>query len=198
MHDRIWGHLETLRTLYRLEEAIVQAADWLGRIALGGRTTFFVGCGGSQALAQHLAAEYVVRFREDRRALPALAVGDPSSLTAAANDLGWERALARPILALAQPGDGVVALSTSGRSPAVLEAARAGRQIGAGVLALTGQAPNELAELADVAVCVPSQVVAYVQECHLVIGHLWCEIVEHNVMKIGAAWRGGARHGEAR
>ena len=178
---RLREHLEVCRDLYGLEREITAAGAALIKVVKGGGTILFLGCGGSAAMAQHLAAELVVRFRENRRPLPAIAVADPSVLTAAANDFGWEQALARPVLALAGAGDAVVAMSTSGESPAVLEAARAAVKVGALLVALTGAGPNTLAGLARHAVLVPSRDTARIQEAHLLVGHILAEMIETHI-----------------
>ena len=175
---RLREHIEVCRALYALDREIAAAGRALVKVVSGGGTVLFLGCGGSAAMAQHLAAELVVRFRENRRPLPAVAVADPSILTAAANDFGWDQALARPVLALAGAEDAVVCLSTSGESPAVLEAGRAAVKVGALLVALTGAAPNTLAGLARHAVAVPSRDTARIQEAHLLCGHILCEMVE--------------------
>lgn len=175
---RLREHIEVCRALYGLEEEITRAGRALVKVVTGGGTILFLGCGGSAAMAQHLAAELLVRFRENRRPLPAIAVADPAALTAAANDFGWAQALARPVLALAGEGDAVVCLSTSGESEAVLEAARAAVKVGALLVALTGAGPNTLAGLARHAVLVPSRDTARIQEAHLLVGHILCELIE--------------------
>ena len=175
---RLREHIEVCRDLYGLEREIEAAGRALVKVITGGGKILFLGCGGSAAMAQHLAAELVVRFRETRRPLPGIAVADPAVLTAAANDFGWEQALARPVLALAGAGDAVVCLSTSGESPAVLEAARAAVKVGALLVALTGAGPNSLSALARHAVLVPSRDTARTQEAHLLVGHVWCEQIE--------------------
>ena len=175
---RLREHIEVCRDLYGLEREIEAAGRALVKVIARGGKILFLGCGGSAAMAQHLAAELVVRFRENRRPLPGVAVTDSAVLTAAANDFGWEQALARPVLALARPGDAVVALSTSGESPAVLEAARAALKVGALLVALTGVGPNTLASLARHAILVPSRDTARVQEMHLLLGHMLCQMIE--------------------
>lgn len=183
---RLREHIEVCRNLYALEDTIAAAGAALVKVIQGGGMILFLGCGGSAAMAQHLAAELLVRFRENRRPLPGIAVADPAVLTAAANDFGWAQALARPVLALAGEGDAVLCLSTSGESEAVLEAARAAVKVGALLVALTGAGPNTLAGLARHAVLVPSRDTARVQECHLLVGHLLCEMID----RIGKGSRG--------
>ena len=145
----------------------------------GGRTVFFIGNGGSAAEAQHLATELVVRFVRERRALPAMALSaDGTLLTAAGNDLGFERVFARQIEALGRRGDLLVAMTTSGRSPNIIEAVRAARARGLRVIGMTGEAGKAFARRCDAALVVPSTKTARIQEIHLLVGHILCERAE--------------------
>jgi len=147
-----------------------------------GGTLFFAGNGGSAADAQHLATEYVVRYQTSRPALRALALTtDTSVLTACANDMGFDEVFARQLDALARPGDVLSLHSTSGESPNVIRAAQAARARGVTVIALLGKSGGHLAELADVALVVPSDDTARIQELHLAIEHVVCEIVEERL-----------------
>jgi D-sedoheptulose 7-phosphate isomerase len=131
------------------------------------------GNGGSAAQAQHLAAELLGRFRDERRALPAIALtADTATLTALGNDYGYERVFARQLEALARPGDLLFAISTSGNSPNVVLAARTARSLGCTVIALTGAQGGALAPLADLLLPAPSTVVARVQEVHALCVHI--------------------------
>ena len=135
--------------------------------------------GGSAADAQHLAAELVVRYRANRRALPSIALTtDTSILTAHSNDYGFETVFARQVEALAQPGDVVVGISTSGTSKNVVAGLRAAREKGCVVVSFTAQNGADCAALAHHAYCVPTPVTAFAQECHLLAGHVLCEYVE--------------------
>lgn len=152
-----------------------------GALRAGGKIIFF-GNGGSAADAQHLACELVVRYRLGRRALPAIALTtNTSTMTAAGNDLGFEKIFARQVEALAAPGDVVVAISTSGTSPNVLEAVSAARAGKCAVIALTGARGGRLAEVADLALVVPSDETDRIQEVHITIGHIICELVEESL-----------------
>lgn len=145
----------------------------------GGGTLFFCGNGGSAADAQHLATEYVVRYMRDRRALPAIALTtDSSLLTAAANDLGFERVFERQVEALVRRGDLLIIHSTSGNSPNVVRAARAARAKGAGVLALSAGDGGALRSVADHIIVVPTTRADRAQEIHLCVQHAICELVE--------------------
>ncbi len=169
-----------LATVVRRDAALI---DRMTRLVAStvrrGRTVFFVGNGGSAAEAQHLAAEFVVRFARDRGPLPAVALTtDTSILTAAANDYGFTHVFARGVEALGRRGDLLVALTTSGRSPNVLAAIRAARARGMGVLGMTGASGRAFARRCDACLVVPSRVTARVQEIHLLVGHLCCEAAE--------------------
>src|SRR5207302_11124819 len=162
-------------------ETIAAIADTYVAALRSGGTLFFAGNGGSAADAQHLATEYVVRYQTSRPALRALALTtDTSLLTACANDMGFDEVFARQLDALARPGDVLSLHSTSGESPNVIRAAQAARARGVTVIALLGKSGGHLAELADVALVVPSDDTARIQELHLALDHLPCEMVgEH-------------------
>ncbi|MGE5345811.1 MAG: SIS domain-containing protein [Acidithiobacillales bacterium] len=159
--------------------ALAKAAALVTDAALAGRTTLVFGNGGSATQAQHFAAELVVRFKDDRRALPGLALSaDVSVLTASANDYGYETVFARQVEALGRPGDVAVGLSTSGRSPNVLAALSAARKRGLATILMTGETGRAEAERWDVGLVVPSAETAHVQEIHLAALHLICRHVE--------------------
>ncbi len=161
-----------------VEEVVSLVLHTLGA---GGRL-FFCGNGGSAADAQHLATEYVVRFRRDRPALPAIALTtDTSLLTAAGNDYGFEHVFARQIQGLARPGDLLFLHSTSGESPNLLEAALAARAVGVKTVALLARGGGRLRELVDLALVLPTQDAAHAQEVQLAIGHAICDAVERRV-----------------
>ena len=145
----------------------------------GGGTVFFAGNGGSAADAQHAAAEYVVRYGRNRRALPAVALTtDTSLLTACGNDLGFDEIFARQIEALARPGDLVVLHSTSGESPNVVRAAQAARAKGVRVVALLGKGGGEARGVVDDCLVIPADETARIQELHLAVEHVICDLVE--------------------
>jgi D-sedoheptulose 7-phosphate isomerase len=184
---RVDGELDELARLIQaakgLGDQVTAMASRYAAALRGGGTLFFCGNGGSAADAQHVAAEYVVRYAKTRRPLAAVALTtDTSILTAAANDLGYEQIFARQVEALCKPGDLLVLHSTSGRSPNVLAAARVARQRGVGTVAFVGQgedgAGGPLARLADAALVVPSDVPGRIQVLHLALQHLIVELVE--------------------
>ncbi len=161
--------------LARVEQLAEQAAAALGR---GNKVVLF-GNGGSAADAQHLAAELVVRLRADRPGLPALALTtNPSVLTAASNDYGFEQVFARQIESLVAPGDVLIALSTSGNSPNVVRGLEAGERRGAYRVALTGETGGAVADKADLLINVPSRDSQRIQEAHMTIGHIVCSLIE--------------------
>lgn len=167
------------RTADALADQVAAAATLVRDTVRAGRTLFFCGNGGSAADAQHLATEYVVRYRRNRRAYPAIALTtDTSLLTACGNDFGFDHVFARQVEALARPGDLLVIHSTSGNSPNVLLAARAAREAGARVLALSARDGGALRELADLNVVIPTDRTDRAQELHLCVGHLICDLVE--------------------
>lgn len=144
-----------------------------------GNRIFFAGNGGSAADAQHLAAELVSRFAFDRPGLPGMALTtDTSILTAVGNDYGYERVFARQIEALGREGDVLIALSTSGNSPSVLEALAAARFQSMRTIGLTGAGGGRMRALCDFCVRVPSDETARIQECHIVLGHVLCGLME--------------------
>jgi D-sedoheptulose 7-phosphate isomerase len=167
------------RVLDELAGDIATAAAWVTEaIEAGGKVLLF-GNGGSAADAQHLAAELVGRFQRERGALPALALTtDSSILTALANDYGTESMFARQVEALGRAGDIAIAISTSGASPNVVAAVRAARGLGVRTIGLTGGRGGALADECDLALRVPSERTARIQEAQITIGHVICELVE--------------------
>jgi len=137
------------------------------------------GNGGSASDAEHLVAELVGRYRDERRGLPAITlVSGSATVTALANDYGYERVFARQVEALARPGDLLFAISTSGRSPNIVEAARAARILGCAVAAFTGAAGGPLAAEADIVIAAPSTTTARIQEVHALCIHAICESLD--------------------
>jgi phosphoheptose isomerase len=176
-------HLEALGCgLDTLRGATGTLAGWGVRLAgllRGGGRLLAAGNGGSAAQAQHLTAELVGRYRDDRPAYSAIALhAETSSLTALVNDYGAEQMFARQVEAHGRPGDLLFLLSTSGRSPNLVTAAAAARLRGLATWALTGPAPNPVAAIADDAVCLDVPAAATVQELHLVALHILCAEVD--------------------
>ncbi len=160
-------------------DAIAAIADRYEATLRGGGTLFFAGNGGSAADAQHVATEYVVRYQANRPAMRAVALTtDTSLLTACANDMGFDEVFARQVEALAEPGDLLVLHSTSGESPNVIRAAQAAKARGVGVVALLGRSGGQLKDIADLVLVVPATETARIQELHLAIEHVICDLVE--------------------
>ncbi len=146
------------------------------------RKVLLFGNGGSATDASHIAAEFVGRYQRDRSALPALALAtDMAMLTSISNDYDYSEIFARQIAAHGQKGDIAIAISTSGNSPNVLKGAQMARTRGLVTVAWTGRDGGQLAKLVDHAFIVPSAVTARIQECHITLGHVLCEIVEERL-----------------
>jgi phosphoheptose isomerase len=174
---------------HRLREPILDAADVVGACLVDGGKALVCGNGGSAAQAQHLAAELVGRYKAPgRRALAALALtADSAILTAWSNDVGYDDVFGRQVEALGRPGDVLVGLSTSGRSRNVIRAFEAARALGLRTVALVGGDGGPLAPLADVAVTVPSSDTQHIQEVHVVVVHLLCELIEARLLADASA-----------
>jgi D-sedoheptulose 7-phosphate isomerase len=161
---------------------VTHAGYTLIEVLKKGRKVLFFGNGGSAADAQHLAAELTGRFHMERRALPGVALTvNTSSLTAIANDYSFEQVYARQVESLGVPGDAAVGITTSGRSRNVLNALEAARKQGLVTIALTGHDGELLKPLTDFCLCVPSKVTPRIQEAHILIGHILCEIMERGL-----------------
>jgi D-sedoheptulose 7-phosphate isomerase len=177
------AHLAALRdALTALDGEARRVEAWgraLADVLNGGGRLLAAGNGGSAAEAQHLTAELVGRFLDDRRPLSAIALhADTSALTAITNDYGPCEAFARGVRAHGRPGDVLIALSTSGASENVLAAVDAATSLGLHTWGLTGPAPNPLAGCCERSICVPAASAATVQEVHLVLVHLLCAAVD--------------------
>lgn len=143
---------------------------------------FLFGNGGSATDASHIAAEFVGRYDRDRVPLPALALStDTAVITCIANDYDYADIFARQISGLGRKGDIAIALSTSGNSPNVLKAVEVARNLGLITVAWTGKDGGKLASLVDYPFVVPSKVTARIQECHITLGHVLCELVEEKL-----------------
>jgi D-sedoheptulose 7-phosphate isomerase len=144
-----------------------------------GRKVLWCGNGGSAADAQHLAAEFSGRFLRERRGLPSEALSvNSSAVTAIANDYGYDRVFARQVEAFAQPGDVVIGISTSGNSPNIVLALEEANRIGATTIAFSGNGGGRMADVADITLIGPDGYSALVQEVHITLGHIVCDLVE--------------------
>lgn len=160
-------------------EQIEKCAEIIFDAVAKGKKILICGNGGSAADAQHIAAEFVGRYETERRGLPAIALTtDTSALTALSNDYGFERIFSRQVEALAAAGDVLISFSTSGNSPNVLAAVMKARDLNCKTIGLTGIKGKKLASLCDACILVPSERTARIQEAHITIGHIWCEIID--------------------
>jgi D-sedoheptulose 7-phosphate isomerase len=175
-------HVDVVRNLTDLIPDIEIVAERLTRCVEQGRTVFWMGNGGSAADSQHLAAEFVGRFRRERSAFASIALTtDTSILTAVGNDYGYDEVFRRQVEAHCEPGDVVVGISTSGNSENVLRAIDAAAEIGSHTVGLTGRGGGALAERVDQCLSVPSEETTRIQEAHILIGHVLCERVERAI-----------------
>lgn len=173
--------VELRKAMMEMAEQIAQAGTlWIDALKEGGKI-LLAGNGGSAADAQHLAAELVGRF-ERNNGFPALALTvDSSCLTALGNDFGFDLIFSRQVEALGRPGDLFVGITTSGNSPNIVAALQAAKASGLRTLALTGRSGGAAAEIADLTLKVPSGRTCRIQEIHITLGHIWCEMVEANL-----------------
>lgn len=179
---------EHLATVESLTGPTLDSIEHAGQVICGtllaGHKILLCGNGGSAADAQHIAAELVGTYESKRKSWPAIALTtDTSALTAVSNDFGYEHVFARQLEGLAQAGDLLIAISTSGKSPNVVRAAEKAREVGCRVIALTGRTDGALSAASDLTVAIESTRTARIQEAHITIGHLWCEMVDAIVQK---------------
>jgi D-sedoheptulose 7-phosphate isomerase len=184
---RIHDHLEQhLRAIELVSQYLVQDIDRSCSLIVdalqSGKKILVMGNGGSAADAQHMAAEFVGRFLLERKALPAIALTtDTSILTAVGNDYGFDEIFKRQVEALARPGDVVIGISTSGHSNNVFHALTAANEIGCKTIGLLGREGGNIAGIVDVNLTVPVQETPRIQEAHLTIIHIICDLVERNL-----------------
>jgi D-sedoheptulose 7-phosphate isomerase len=173
-------HVDVIvRTGRECAESIDECARILIDTIRRGSKVLLCGNGGSAADAQHIAAEFVGRYEAEREGLAAIALTtDTSALTALANDYSFERIFARQVEALAREGDCLIAISTSGNSPNVIAAAMAARKAGCRVIGMTGGGGKKLAGLSDACLKIPSQRTSRIQEAHITVAHIWCEMID--------------------
>lgn len=161
-----------------IDQIIMAAEIIISALKTGGKVLIF-GNGGSAADSQHMAAELVGRFKKERNAWPAIALTtNTSTITAVANDYSYDAVFARQIEALGKPADVAIGISTSGKSKNVIEAIRKARAMGIKTISLTGGDGGRLARECDLSVTVPSKDTPRIQECHLLLVHILCEIIE--------------------
>ena len=161
---------------------LIEVVKWISQTFEAGNKVFFFGNGGSAADAQHLAAEFVNRYVIDRPSLPAIALTtDTSILTSIANDAAFTEVFARQIRALGKEGDVAIGISTSGTSSNVIRAFEVSKEMGIKTVALTGNDGGIIGKIADFSLVVSSTSTPRIQEAHILIGHIICEMVEHQL-----------------
>lgn len=182
IQQRLSDHLEVLQKLMAsdLPEKLEKCAKIVEQALAEGHKVLFCGNGGSAADSQHLAAEFVGRFQKERKGLPAIALTvDTSILTAIANDYGYETVFARQVQALGEAGDVLIGISTSGNSRNVLLAVEEAKTKGITCIGMTAEGGGKMAEECDICLAVPAKVTARAQEMHILMGHILCELVDH-------------------
>jgi D-sedoheptulose 7-phosphate isomerase len=183
--DIIKASIDVKQQLLADESLVSQIAtvtDVITKAFQNGNAVYFAGNGGSAADAQHLAAEFSGRFYKDRKALPSDALHCNSSyLTAVANDYSYDVIYARLLEGLAKPGDVLVGISTSGNSGNIVKAFEMAKTIGVTTIGFTGQKGGKMKDLGDYLINVPSNTTPRIQESHILVGHIICELVEINI-----------------
>lgn len=169
----------------KLLEQVYRSAQWITQAFQQKKRLYLCGNGGSAADAQHLAAEFSGRFYSDRKALPAEALHANSSyLTAVANDYGYDRVYARLIEGITEAGDVLIGLSTSGNSINIVKAFEAARKGGVTTIGFTGDSGGEMKELSDFWIGIPSSDTPRIQEAHITLGHIICQLVEESFFQL--------------
>ncbi|MDY0132238.1 MAG: D-sedoheptulose 7-phosphate isomerase [Desulforegulaceae bacterium] len=172
-------HIKLINELEKKTELILAAGSKLTSILKNGNKILLMGNGGSAADSQHIAAELIGRFQKERDAIPAIALTtDTSILTAIGNDYSFDEIFKRQIQGLANQGDAVLGISTSGNSKNVIKALIEAKRKKAYTIALTGKDGGQLKDIADLSIIVPSNVTARIQEAHILVGHILCELIE--------------------
>mgnify|MGYP001334067630 CR=1 FL=1 len=187
--DQIKKSFETKQAIYQNEELlnkIVEVCTLCVELYKGKNKTILAGNGGSAADAQHIAAELVGRYGFDRPSIPSLALTtDTSNLTAIGNDYGYDKVFSRQLEGMGQEGDIFIGISTSGNSKNIINAFEVAKQKGIKTVALVGKDGGEMAKMADIALVVPSDSTPRIQESHILIGHIICDIIEKEIFGEG-------------
>ena len=176
-HIKVAGHTKDL-----IYAEIEKCGRLIAETVHRGNKVLICGNGGSAADAQHIAAELAGRFEKERTGFAGIALTtDTSALTAISNDYGFERVFARQVEALAREGDLLIAISTSGTSPNIIAAVMEARRRGCKIIGMTGASGKKLAALSDLCIMVPSERTARIQELHITIAHIWCEMIDDSI-----------------
>ncbi len=180
--DAVTQNIANLEKLKAHTDDVARAADIMIEALRAGCAIYFCGNGGSAADAQHLAAELSGRFMKNRRPLPGISLTTNSSaLTAIGNDFGYDEVFSRPLDGCGKKGDVLVSLSTSGNSPNVVKAVDVAHKLGMKTISLTGERESALSAKSDICLKVPSPSTPRIQEMHILIGHILCELAENAV-----------------
>ncbi|MDR1875814.1 MAG: SIS domain-containing protein [Synergistaceae bacterium] len=175
VHEALLHDDEQLEMIERLANAVISVISSGSRILLCGN-------GGSASDALHIAGELVGRFRRERSAWSAIVLNaDVATMTAIANDYGYENVFARQVEAHIRPGDLLIGFSTSGNSENICRAVLKARELGGSTAVFTGNGDGRLRAMADFSIVVPANVTARIQECHILIGHIICELAEERL-----------------
>ena len=189
IQDQIKKSYETKQSLYSNEpllDAIIDVAQKCLGLYKNGKKTLLAGNGGSAADAQHIAAELVGRYGFDRPSIPSLALTtDTSNLTAIGNDYGYDYVFSRQLEGMGQEGDLFIGISTSGNSKNIINAFLSAKKKGITTVALVGKDGGEMAKIADISLIVPSNSTPRIQESHILIGHILCDIIEKEMFGEG-------------
>jgi len=189
--DQIKKSYETKQVIYENEDLLNKIEEVTQKcVALyrGNKKTILAGNGGSAADAQHIAAELVGRYGFDRPSIPSLALTtDTSNLTAIGNDYGYDQVFSRQLEGMGQEGDIFIGISTSGNSINIIKAFESAKKKGILTVALTGNDGGKMAKLADIALVVPSDSTPRIQESHILIGHIICDIIEKEIFADGVS-----------
>ncbi|MDD5363569.1 MAG: D-sedoheptulose 7-phosphate isomerase [Ignavibacteria bacterium] len=173
-----------IKVLENCYDDIIKAADLLVQAVKGGKKLMLCGNGGSAADCQHIATEFMVRLSHDvrRKAIGAIALTtDSSNLTAGGNDIGFDNIFARNVEGLGNDGDVLIGISTSGNSKNVINAVNKAKEMGIHTIGFLGKSGGKMKNLCDVAICVPTENIQRIQESHITIGHILCEIAEREL-----------------
>tara|TARA_B100001093_G_C26744969_1_gene978417 strand:+ start:256 stop:834 length:579 start_codon:yes stop_codon:yes gene_type:complete len=188
MENFITNYFETVSKnfidLKNQSKEISAAVNQIVSSIKSGNKIIFCGNGGSASDAQHLATEFIGRYRDNRPSLPAIAITtDTSALTAIGNDYGFDNIFSRQLEGIGKSGDTLVAISTSGKSKNIIKAAKTAKEIGINVIGFTGKNESELSKLSDICVHAQNTKTNHIQEMHIAIGQLICEIVEKEIFE---------------
>lgn len=179
--DEFLAHQETIaKVIETMQEALLEASKLAVETLRNGNKILLCGNGGSAADAQHIAAELTGRYKTERRGLPAISLTtDTSALTAIGNDYGYDRVFDRQVEALAQKGDLLIGISTSGNSKNVINALKTATEMGCKTLGFSGRDGGNMNNICDINLIVPSTDTPRIQEMHILIGHIICQIIDN-------------------